>query len=730
MNMKLLVITVLVLVSCGGGGGGSSSSVQPQPAPNNAQSASSGSASGSSTVSSSASISGSHRIALSRLVLSSNDNLAQLKLGQESSRIETKKNIKDFFNTKFIQIFENIFPNLIAQSLKPLDISQWDTISKKITGGSLTELNADVRVYEADDDGFIFRSTNKYICHYKIPSEGENSSSSASESISLTSSDQDAPTGKNPGNARVLYKLTDDDGNDIEVYEVDAEAPSYSQEALSCNLNEVTLNCDVSTLPINIKKAVQADDSGSFFAKIEYAYELEEFSNACTPKLETKNFLIKNSNIYPLGDREIIVLDGLNNFNSSSVLKPNGPFNSSNKIVAVDRPKDNNISRWQVTSYELGSENNIILTQISPPNLTINSNDLGKIAFDGTYIYLADTSASSSTFYTSKVDEEGFSIVRPSVIEHLFFPPKKNYSKSIEGTERSLDCSSSTATEPNSNDFCTWFYHHGEPLWLSSYASTQYKSFRENQNDVNFVFDENGSLIILSNRFAHRYDPSTQVMTKVIDTFPPPGLRSTINVSKFTNPKGFGGTYYNMLATDCPDEPSSSISMNPRIEGTTQIESCMVWPQATWSNIGFFGILGRWENYIILNSYGAWDPESMLNTGRIWDLPVRPRKESLTSVGVFFSHLDNYLFSVSYEKNIYTRYDLRDHSFIQINLDDFGYLAEAFEITKDFAYVEVINSNNSNKEYVKLSFIDGTSEFIGTISEGNRTVIEILPLNN
>ena len=219
-------------------------------------------------------------------------------------------------------------------------------------------------------------------------------------------------------------------------------------------------------------------------------------------------------------------------------------------------------------------------------------------------------------------------------------------------------------------------------------------------------------------------------MTKVIDTFPPPGLRSTINVSKFTNPQGFGGTYFNMLATDCPDEPSSSISMSPRIEGTTQIDSCMVWPQATWRDTGSGDILGRWENYIILNDYGAWDPESMLNTGRIWDLPLRPRKESQTSQGVFFSHLDNFLYSVSSEKNIYTRYDLSDHSFIQINLDDFGYLADAFEITKDFAYVEVINSNNSNKEYVKLSFVEGTSEFIGTISEGNRTVIEILPLNN
>ena len=72
---------------------------------------------------------------------------------------------------------------------------------------------------------------------------------------------------------------------------------------------------------------------------------------------------------------------------------------------------------------------------------------------------------------------------------------------------------------------------------------------------------------------------------------------------------------------------------------------------------------------------------------------------------------------------------MRTHDFIQINLDAFGYIADSYEMTRDHVYVQVVNSANSNVEFVKLNFQDGTQEFLGTISEGQRTVIDISPIN-
>ena len=64
-----------------------------------------------------------------------------------------------------------------------------------------------------------------------------------------------------------------------------------------------------------------------------------------------------------------------------------------------------------------------------------------------------------------------------------------------------------------------------------------------------------------------------------------------------------------------------------------------------------------------------------------------------------------------------------------IDLDDYGYLADWFEVTKDNVYVTVLNAQNSNREYVDVNFNDKTVTFLGTISEADRTVVEILPLN-
>ena len=87
------------------------------------------------------------------------------------------------------------------------------------------------------------------------------------------------------------------------------------------------------------------------------------------------------------------------------------------------------------------------------------------------------------------------------------------------------------------------------------------------------------------------------------------------------------------------------------------------------------------------------------------------------------------MFGVNADKNMYTRYDMDTHTYNIINLDDYNYIPQAYEVSKDVIYVEVINANNSNKEYLQIDFATGTETFLGTIAEDNRTVIEIDPIN-
>ena len=161
---KLLVIAAVILVSCGGGGGGSSSGAQPVPAAVPAASQSSSSSNSSST-STSTSTDISFKIALTGLNISSSDDLAQLKLNEQ-----TTSNGFDFTNfiAGKVDIFlKGFFPSLYAQvsTVKPIDLSQWEIITKKLVNGSLTDINPTVKVYEVDAAGkFLHRSDSNYLC--------------------------------------------------------------------------------------------------------------------------------------------------------------------------------------------------------------------------------------------------------------------------------------------------------------------------------------------------------------------------------------------------------------------------------------------------------------------------------------------------------------------------------------------------------------------------------------
>ncbi len=747
--MKYFIVLIfLVLFSCGGGGG--SNNAANQSASTSMSGASSGSSSSSSSSSSSASNPSSSQSSLSssnniftldllEVNLNSSDNIANLSLGNQTSNIEYKKKNSKSLNKKIKDFFKLIVPEIFAQSttpnLKPINIENWQTITKEFSNGVLTDINPVVRAYEVSESNYegsyVFRTKNKYICHYKNPD---------SQTIKISTSKFNFVNPSNdPYSGGRLYKITDDNGDEIETYDHNDENEVYSDEALSCAKNEIFTFCDTTNLPINIMKSAPADKSGSFFAQIEYAFELEEFEESCTPKLTSQIFLISDQKIYPLGNengssRRLRIFDP--NFYDQPggmILMPNGPFNASSNIIAID----STIEGWMVSSYEIiesavPSENGTLrITQLNPPNIEFLT-DPGYVLFDGENLYLNSADLSSVSFYFANPTEEGFTIVRPDVVTNGdFLPERKLYSGVTEwlgGDD--LDCTNATGSDAGNmtqNSICNRIWHLGRN-W-NNYVANSKMAF--GGADIRFVLDKKNELLIFSDGWAHSFVPQTKTFTKKVLDFPPTNLKRTAKLVDQAN-NSFVGFKAAAIATDCPTDSSASLSHLPKADGTTFIESCMVWPKL--GNYGGNRILGRWENYIIGNN-GAWDPETLIFTGDLSALPLRPgpavNENFVTDLNntLHFSYVDNFLFWVNKSKNIYLRYDLSNHTYRSIDLDDFGYIGDDFRITKDSAYIEVVNSANSNKEYVKLNFEDGTSEFLGTISEGLRTVVDIRPLN-
>ena len=707
--MKYFIVVVFLVLSSCGGGGGSSSGAQPVPAAVPAASQSSSSSNSSST-STSTSTDISFKIALTGLNISSSDDLAQLKLNEQ-----TTSNGFDFTNfiASKVDIFlKGFFPSLYAQvsTVKPIDLSQWEIITKKLVNGSLTDINPTVKVYEVDAAGkFLHRSDSNYLCFYLN-----------SETSELSPNNE---------KGEQLKELRDANGNVVEEYILDGSSPQYSAEALSCALNEVETSCDTSNLPIRIVKAIEADDSGSIIARIEYAESFQEFENACTPVLKISQFLVKNTKVYPIND--FCVEIGFYNWimEEDFVMKPNGAFNTTNDIIVNTYAISPNSSldcnggedRY-IRSMNINEEDRLIIKQLSPSSFSSGDSTTykwqkGSVAYNGTNLFVVPTNTSQSTFYVFKADGS-FDILRPDIITHTYPIP--------DGASYPLFLDSNTTINYGNAQLS----HLGH-YWYDTLGTA--KAFADVGNNINFVFKEDGTLVIFDQGLAHFYNVDTKTLSKVVNdtSWPPEGY------SIYAHPDNEGGNL--PVLNNCPTASSTELSPLPQVIGTRSLPTCMIFPNARGSSLfnnynqmhdaNF--IVGRYNNNVIHKNNGSWHLESFIYSGNILCLPYRPtcqRGVMNKSIG-FFDVADNYMFAVNSDKNLYIRYDMDDHSFKIINLDDYSYIPESYEISKEHIYVEVINANNSNKEYLQIDFATGTESFLGTISEDNRTVIEIEPLN-
>ena len=712
--MKYFIITsILVLFSCGGGGG-STSGVQPQPA---AQPAPVPSSSGSSSNSSSTNTSTSstqttnYKLVITGLNLSSADDIAQLKLGEQTT--STSSELTQFFASKINLFFKGIIPYVFAQtsSIKPVDLSQWEIITKKISNGSLTDINPVVKVYETNSSGeFLYRSISGYRCIYTNSETGE-----------ISPNDQ---------SGGLLSELKDFGGNNtIEVYDITDTSITYGEEALTCGFNEVNISCDTSSLPIRIVKAIEADDSGSIIARIEYAESFQELTDACTPNLTISQFLVKNTKVYPINEFCVEIGFYDESFERDFVMKPNGAFNTTNDIIvhtyAISPNWTLDCNQGEdryIRSMSINAEDKLIIKQLSPSSFSNSESttykwERGSVAYNGTNLFLIPTNTNQSTFYVFKEDGS-FDILRPDIITHTYpIPDGISYPRFLDSSQ----------TSSYSNAQLSHLGHY----WYESYGNAQ--AFASLGNNINFVFKEDGTLVIFDQGLAHFYDVDSKTLSKVVNdtTWPPDGY------SIYAHPDNQSNVSIPVL-NNCPTDSSAELSPEPQVLGTTSLPTCMIFPNARGSSLlnGYaqphdaIHILDRYKNNVIHKNNGSWHLESFIYSGHIMCLPYRPtcQKGVLKRIG-FFDVADNYMFAVNQDKNLYIRYNMDDHSFKIINLDDYSYIPESYEVSQDYIYVEVINANNSNKEYLQIDFATGTESFLGTITEDNRTVIEIEPLN-
>ena len=619
----------------------------------------------SSSSSSSSSTSTSFKIVLDSVALNSDDTIAKLALG------ETTTYISPNFYQKFLgplkDIFNIFFPEVVAQnSLNPVDLSSWNQISKKLVNGTIVDIQTTYKVAKTDASGaVIYESSSGYKCIYNAQG--------IFTSLVDTSSNQEVES----------YVYNED---------TDTVEPTYSSEAQSCAIVEETINCDTSNLPINVLRARTADEKNkSLIAEIEY---VESFSNisTCIPQITKGLVLIQNEKIYNISDQCIrefhLFRSGLGTIDELTgwwfmdyFVPANSAFNTSDKpiISRTCNPNPNGNTNNQaavLNTMEINEYGNLLIKPLTVEMAIYGGT--GKIAFDGTYLFTISNDRQASTIYKHKVGESGFSIVTPEIVD---YNDENTFSR--VGSHLGI-------------------FFQGKAFEPGSGYYDRFVFFK----DELYLFGGPGG-------WGHKYNKVTDEITPLVDAWP-----RIILVD---------GSYPGRDLSHCPDGASNETELSK--DGMTD---CMEMPRAHLSGgLSSGNILGVWNDNIIFHNIGSWSPSSLLHSGHIICLPRLPScaTDIENSSVLYFDHKDNFMYAINNDKDKYIRYDMNLRTSTVIDLDDYGYLADWFEVTKDNVYVTVLNAQNSNREYVDVNFNEKTVTFLGTISEADRTVVEILPLN-
>ena len=87
----------------------------------------------------------------------------------------------------------------------------------------------------------------------------------------------------------------------------------------------------------------------------------------------------------------------------------------------------------------------------------------------------------------------------------------------------------------------------------------------------------------------------------------------------------------------------------------------------------------------------------------------------------------NYLFGISSNGRLYTRYNLDDQSEVHLDITDLGIVASNnFSVFKDLIMMDVTESEDGDRVWLEINFENGTVEEKGVIEQGGLKVVKFV----
>ncbi len=128
----------------------------------------------------------------------------------------------------------------------------------------------------------------------------------------------------------------------------------------------------------------------------------------------------------------------------------------------------------------------------------------------------------------------------------------------------------------------------------------------------------------------------------------------------------------------------------------------------------------------------AWNSQTFQSTGIINCYPhTKPtganRITESCGPAKYSMGFRNYLFGISSNGRLYTRYNLDDQSEVHLDITDLGIVASNnFSVFKDLIMIDVTESEDGDRVWLEINFENGTVEEKGVIEQGGLKVVKFV----
>ena len=136
-----------------------------------------------------------------------------------------------------------------------------------------------------------------------------------------------------------------------------------------------------------------------------------------------------------------------------------------------------------------------------------------------------------------------------------------------------------------------------------------------------------------------------------------------------------------------------------------------------------FGAQGRYGKWILSDRGVLWNYETKASLC-LMTYPVTDVSNYSNCAwgGKYVRLWGKYAYAVDSNADNFVRYDISSGVGVAVSLVAKGYIATSFNVFKNLALVQVVNSQNSDKKFVEINFDTGVVVDRGVISLGGRSV--------